>query len=287
MIGIADPTFGPDEQEAVRAVLEDGMVADGPTVREFESEFAAYCGSDHAVATANGTAALQIALEALDVGAGDRVVTTPFSFVASSNAIRLAGATPVFADIDPETYNLDPESARAAVRATDADALLVVHLYGLPADMDAFRDIAASEDVAPGPDLFADIGRPLGVGAERGVVAERAAAHAAGAVAVGAGEAGVDGKLVHPATETVPGVRSERVNESGQLHDRPNNRRTETVSHALRFGLDPYQPPRAGGGGIKPRRAVPINHGKGPYPGPASAAPEPAGKRPADGLYRG
>lgn len=148
MIGIADPTFGPDEQAAVRAVLEDGMVADGPTVRKFESEFAAYCGSNHAVATANGTAALQIALEALDIGEGDRVVTTPFSFVASSNAIRLAGATPVFADIDPETYNLDPESARAAVRATDADAVLVVHLYGLPADMDAFRDIADAEDVA-------------------------------------------------------------------------------------------------------------------------------------------
>ena len=147
MIRIADPTFGPDEQEAVRAVLEDGMVADGPTVRQFESDFAAYCGTDEAVATANGTAALQIALEALGIGNGDRVVTTPFSFVASANAVRLAGATPVFADIDPETYNLDPESAREAVRAADADALLVVHLYGLPAEMDAFVDIAADEDV--------------------------------------------------------------------------------------------------------------------------------------------
>jgi dTDP-4-amino-4,6-dideoxygalactose transaminase len=147
MIDIADPSFGDAEQEAVQAVLEDGMVADGPKVREFESAFATYCGSDHAIATANGTAALQVALEALDIGDGDTVVTTPFSFVASANAIRLVGAEPVFADIDPETYNLDPESARAAARETDADAILVVHLYGLPAEMDAFQAIAAEEDL--------------------------------------------------------------------------------------------------------------------------------------------
>ncbi|APE95106.1 DegT/DnrJ/EryC1/StrS family aminotransferase [Halodesulfurarchaeum formicicum] len=147
MINIANPTFDVAEQEAVQEVLEGGMVADGPKVREFESAFATYCGSDHAVATANGTAALQVALEGLGIGDGDTVVTTPFSFVASANAIRLVGAEPVFADIDPATYNLDPESAREAVRATDADAILVVHLYGLPADMDAFRAIANEADV--------------------------------------------------------------------------------------------------------------------------------------------
>jgi dTDP-4-amino-4,6-dideoxygalactose transaminase len=147
MIGVANPEFGEAEQEAAQRVLESGMVADGPEVRAFESEFATFCGADHAVATANGTAALVAALDGLGIGAGDTVVTTPFSFVASSNAIRLVGAEPVFADIDSETYNLDPKAARRAVRETDADAILAVHLYGLPADMGALSDIAAEEDV--------------------------------------------------------------------------------------------------------------------------------------------
>jgi dTDP-4-amino-4,6-dideoxygalactose transaminase len=147
MIQVAAPSFGVEERAAVEEVLESGMVADGPTVRSFEDAFAEYCGSEHAVATANGTAALQVALEALGIGDGDTVVTTPFSFVASANAIRLVGADPVFADVDPETYNLDPAAAREAVRETDADAILVVHLYGRPAHLDAFETIAAEEDV--------------------------------------------------------------------------------------------------------------------------------------------
>jgi dTDP-4-amino-4,6-dideoxygalactose transaminase len=147
MIQVANPEFGEAEQEAAQRVLESGMVADGPEVRAFESEFATFCGADHAVATANGTAALVAALDGLEIGPGDTVVTTPFSFVASSNAIRLVGAEPVFADIDPETYNLDPDAARRAVRETDADAILAVHLYGLPADMGGLADIAAEEDV--------------------------------------------------------------------------------------------------------------------------------------------
>ncbi len=145
-ISITSPVFGEEEVQAVKNVLESGLVADGPEVRRFEDEFATYCGGDHAVATANGTAALHAALEALGIGQGDHVVTTPFSFVASANAIRLAGATPVFADIDPCTYNLDPEAAERAVRATDAAAILAVHLYGLPASLDALADIAADND---------------------------------------------------------------------------------------------------------------------------------------------
>ncbi|MGM0398301.1 MAG: DegT/DnrJ/EryC1/StrS family aminotransferase [Halobacteriota archaeon] len=142
MIPIAAPTFGPAEREAVADVLKDGTVADGPVVREFESEFASFCGVDHGAGMANGTLALHAALEALDIGAGDTVVTTPFSFVASANAIRLAGATPAFADIDPETFALDPQSTEQRVRETDADAILAVHLYGLPADVAALADIA-------------------------------------------------------------------------------------------------------------------------------------------------
>ena len=142
MIRLADPVFDSAEVDAVETVLESGMVADGPEVRAFEREFADYCGAAHGVATSNGTTALHAALEALDIGAGDRVVTTPLSFVASANTIRLAGAKPVFADIDPGTYNLDPAATERKVRETNADAILAVHLYGLPADMNALSDIA-------------------------------------------------------------------------------------------------------------------------------------------------
>ncbi|MFW6003482.1 MAG: DegT/DnrJ/EryC1/StrS family aminotransferase [Halanaeroarchaeum sp.] len=142
MISIAAPTFGPAERDAVAEVMEDGRVADGPVVRSFEDEFAAVCGVEHGVGMGNGTLALHAALEALDVGPGDTVVTTPFSFVASANAIRLAGATPAFADIDPETFALDPGETEQRVRDTDADAILAVHLYGLPAEMAALVDVA-------------------------------------------------------------------------------------------------------------------------------------------------
>lgn len=134
------------------------MVADGPRVREFEEEFADYCRTSHAVATSNGTTALHAALEALDLGAGDRVVTTPFSFIASSNAIRLAGAEPVFADISRETFNLDPDSVREIIENEDVDAILAVHLYGLPCDMDALSEIAAEHDL----DLIEDCAQAHG-----------------------------------------------------------------------------------------------------------------------------
>jgi dTDP-4-amino-4,6-dideoxygalactose transaminase len=147
MIPIAEPDVGTEEEERVVSVLESGRLVAGEEVREFEREFAEFCGADHAVATANGTAALHAALVALDVGDGDRVVTSPFSFVATANAIRHAGAEPVFADIDPETYNLDPAAVERTVETTDADAILAVHLFGLPADVAALRDVADDHDL--------------------------------------------------------------------------------------------------------------------------------------------
>ena len=148
-VAIADPDVGERELERVREVLASGRLADGPVVREFEREFAAFCGADHGVAAANGTAALQTALEAVGIGDGDAVVTTPFSFVASANAVRLCGARPVFADIDPATYTLDPDAVEAAIEANDdVAAILPVHLYGLPAEMDRLTDIAEEHDVA-------------------------------------------------------------------------------------------------------------------------------------------
>jgi len=149
-IAIADPDIDTEEKERVLSVLDDADLADGDQVREFEDRFADYCGTDYGVATANGTAALHAALEALGIGEGDRVVTTPFSFVATANAIRHCGAEPIFADIDPETYNLDPEAVRTTIEAWDGnvDAILVVHLYGLPADVEAFQALAEEYDAA-------------------------------------------------------------------------------------------------------------------------------------------
>jgi len=145
-IPIANPDIGEDEHERVADVLENGMLADGPVVRRFEEEFATYCNAAHGVATANGTTALHAAFEALGLGEGDRVLTSPFSFIASANAIQLCGATPVFADIDPETYNLDVERVEETVRDGEIDAILAVHLYGLPAEMDKLVEIATEYD---------------------------------------------------------------------------------------------------------------------------------------------
>ena len=148
MIPIANPEIGSAEKDGVLDVLESGMLADGPVVREFEDDFAAYCGTEHAVATSNGTTALHAAMEGLGLGEGDRVITTPFSFIASANAIRLAGAEPVFADIDPATYNIDPESVEETIQAYDGeiDAILAVHLYGLPAAVEQLAKLAESYD---------------------------------------------------------------------------------------------------------------------------------------------
>ncbi|MFC7045394.1 DegT/DnrJ/EryC1/StrS family aminotransferase [Halobacteriaceae archaeon GCM10025711] len=149
MIPIAAPDIGPEEKRGVLDVLDDGQLTDGPVVRAFEEEFADYCDADHGVATVNGTAALHAALEAVGVGPGDAVVTTPFTFIATANAIRLAGATPVFADIDPDTYNLDPDAVEAVVRERDdVAAILAVHLYGLPARMDHLADVAEDHDLS-------------------------------------------------------------------------------------------------------------------------------------------
>jgi dTDP-4-amino-4,6-dideoxygalactose transaminase len=143
VIPIANPELGEPETERVSAVIESGMLADGDEVREFEQEFAEFCGVKRGVATSNGTTALHAALEALEIGDGDRVLTTPFSFIATANAIRHTGAEPVFGDIDPATYNLDPAVARETARTEDVDAILVVHLYGCPAEMGAFVDLAS------------------------------------------------------------------------------------------------------------------------------------------------
>ena len=147
-VSIAAPEIGAEAVRRVESVLESGTLADGPEVRRFEEEFAAYCGVDRAVATSNGTTALHATLEALGLEDGDAVVTSPFSFIASANAIRLAGGTPVFADVDPETYTIDPASVEGILaERDDVVGLLPVHLYGLAAEMDRLCAIADDHDL--------------------------------------------------------------------------------------------------------------------------------------------
>lgn len=122
-------------------VLRSGQLSLGPRVEEFERLFAARVGAEHACAVSSGTAGLHLALRAVGVEAGDEVVTSPFSFVASANAAVYEGARPVFADIDPVTLNLDPVAAEAAVTSR-TKAILPVHIFGYPADMVAFESIA-------------------------------------------------------------------------------------------------------------------------------------------------
>lgn len=140
-VPIARPLMGEEELEAVRRVLESGIIAHGPEVESFEREFAEYVGVEYAVAVANGTAALDLVLKAYGIAPGDEVITTPFTFVATANAILYQGAKPVFADIDPKTYNIDPNSVLESITPR-SKAIIVVHLYGQPADMKALREIA-------------------------------------------------------------------------------------------------------------------------------------------------
>lgn len=137
-IPLAQPVVGEAEEAAVLEVLRSGQLSLGPRVPAFEQAFAARLGVSHASAVSSGTAGLHLALRAVGVSQDDEVVTTPFSFVASANAIVFERARPVFADIDPLTLNLDPVAAAAAV--TDrTTALLPVHIFGYPADTPAFE----------------------------------------------------------------------------------------------------------------------------------------------------
>ncbi len=135
MIPIAKPLIGEEEKRAVLEVLDSGVLAQGPRVAAFEAAFAEMVGVKYAVATSSGTTALHVALLAHGIQAGDEVITTPFTFIASANSILYVGARPVFVDIDPQTLNIDPGQIEATITPR-TKAILPVHLFGLPADMD-------------------------------------------------------------------------------------------------------------------------------------------------------
>ncbi|KAB1191228.1 MULTISPECIES: DegT/DnrJ/EryC1/StrS aminotransferase family protein [Haloferax] len=147
MIPIAAPQLGTEELDRIATVMESGIIADGPEVRGFERAFADYCDADYGVATSNGTTALHAALHALGIGPGDRVLTTPFTFIATANAVTFTGADVGFVDIDPQTYNIDPDALEERLRTGEqVDAVIAVHLYGLPADMTRLTELAETYD---------------------------------------------------------------------------------------------------------------------------------------------
>jgi perosamine synthetase len=147
-IPLSEPTVGEREAEYLRQCVEENWVASkGRFVREFEELFAHIHGRPAAVSTVSGTAALHLAMIALGIGPGDEVLVPALTFVASANAVRYVGARPVFVDVDPHTYTIDPAHAESLVNERTR-ALLVVHLYGHPGDMDALRVLADKHDFA-------------------------------------------------------------------------------------------------------------------------------------------
>jgi len=146
VINIAKPLLGNEEKQAVLEVIDSGMLAQGPRVKAFEEAFARMCGVQHAIATSSGTTALHLALLAVGIGPGDEVITSPFTFIASANSILYTGARPVFVDIDPTTFNIDPRLIEAAITARTR-AILPIHLFGLSCDMDPIMEIAAKHGV--------------------------------------------------------------------------------------------------------------------------------------------
>jgi perosamine synthetase len=165
-IPLAKPVIGDRERELVDEVLRSGQLSLGPMVPRFEQAWCDRIGVRHAVAVSSGTAGLHLCLHALGLGPGDEVVTSSFSFVASANAILFTGATPVFAEVDPLTFNMDPAAVEAAITPR-TKAILIVDIFGYPADVPALVEIADRHGLARVEDACQTIdgtydGRKLG-----------------------------------------------------------------------------------------------------------------------------
>lgn len=165
-IPLAKPVIGDRERELVDEVLRSGQLSLGPMVPRFEQAWCDRIGVAHAVAVSSGTAGLHLCLHALGLGAGDEVITSSFSFVASANAILFTGATPVFAEVDPLTFNMDPAAVEAAITPRTR-AILIVDIFGYPAEVPALVEIAERHGLARVEDACQTIdgaydGRKLG-----------------------------------------------------------------------------------------------------------------------------
>ena len=160
-LGLEIASLRTELDQALAGVLDGGAFVLGPGVRALEEELAAWLGVRHAIGVASGTDALHIALRAAGVGPGDEVITSPFTFIATAEAIAYTGAVPVFADIHAATFNLDPDAVAAAVTPRTA-AILPVHLFGLPADMAPLQDLAARRGLT----LIEDAAQAIGATVE-------------------------------------------------------------------------------------------------------------------------
>lgn len=160
-IPVMIPWLGEEEAQAAAAAVRSGWVAQGPRVAEFEAAFAEKVGAEHGIAVSSCTAALHLALVALDLGPGDEVVVPSLSFIATANAVRYVGAHPVFADVEPATGNLTAATVDA-VRTERTRAVLAVHQGGVPADSHALRERCADWDIALVEDAACAIGSTVG-----------------------------------------------------------------------------------------------------------------------------
>src|SRR5207237_982780 len=159
-IPITAPLIGDQEIAAVAAPLRSGWLTQGPEVAAFEREFAEYVGAPHACATSNCTTALHLALLALGIGPGDEVITVSHSFIATANAIRYCGARPVFVDIDPVTFNIDPARVAGAVTPRTR-AILCVHQMGMPCELAALLELARARQIPVIEDAACAIGSEI------------------------------------------------------------------------------------------------------------------------------
>ena len=166
---ISLPSLGEEEAAAAREAILSGWVTQGPRVARFEEEFADYVGAPHACAVSNCTTALHLALHVLGVGPGDEVVTVSHSFIATANAVRHCGASPVFVDVDPLTFNLDPSKLEAAITPRTR-AIMPVHQVGLPCDMGAILEVADRHGLPVVEDAACAIGSEVRVGGRWGRV---------------------------------------------------------------------------------------------------------------------
>ena len=146
MIPVVDVDIRERELEAVKEVVKSRYLVEGNNAREFEKKFSDFTGSKYATTVVNGTAALHLALTALDIGPKDEVITTPFTFIASSNSILFNGGVPIFVDVNPETYNIDPEKIEDKI-TEKTKAIMPIHIFGNPCDMKAIKDIAEDHNL--------------------------------------------------------------------------------------------------------------------------------------------
>ena len=165
MIPIAMPLLDKDEADAAREVVLSGWVSQGLQVAAFEREFSALVGAPHASAVCNCTVALHLALMTLNIAPGDEVITASHSFIATANCIRYCGANPVFVDIDPDTYNIDPARAAEAITSRTR-AILAVHQMGMPCDLTALNNLAKRHDLTLIEDAACAAGSQIRVGEE-------------------------------------------------------------------------------------------------------------------------